>query len=771
MRALPRVIVQRLDLPPPTVNICRLRSWVLAAALLPGVPWAADWWQAQPTSMPVRPQRGEQVLQNPPAISWPMHAAARAYEVRLSGTGGERRWTVERNAWLPPARLGGGEHEWSVRALDAARTPLTDWSTPRRFGLDAGAAEFVLPDLDAVWQRSAAAAHPRALPKAAERDRIAAAARGERRADFDALRQRLKPLPGAELMREPEDRIDRSTMDATKIARIGTIRNELFYEMERIQNLGWLWMIDADETWRDEAVRRVMHLAAWDTRGSTGLVQHNQATRTILLTLAIGYDWFHDALSAAQKRRLLDAIRERGDDLYKQLLVSQTLQRNPYDSWASFTLTFLVAAAPLVAGELPQAQAWWREGMALYAATFPPWGGDDGGYANGTAYALWDIPESVIYWDLLRWSTGIDLLAKPALREHEKLLAYFLPPGAPAGQFGDGAEQVTGEWVARYAKSFAARLDTPLMDWYAAQLKGENRQTFRIVSAPSAASASRLPPGTPDHWWLRSVGWVAMHSRLDDPQRSSVYFKSSPFGSLSHAHADQNSFVIHARGRVLAADSGAYDYFASPHYLGWYKQTLAHNAITYDGGRGQQTGANGLGSKAFAGNIDGVDSGPGWVRVRGEAAAAYGGDVTQASRTLVYLRPDVLVVHDVLAAARAKRWEFNLHALAPWVAQGSGWQTGSGETSLCVDVRADAALGFEQSDRLQPPPASGKPAPNSRGVWALKRPAERAEFVSVLRIGCAAAELPGADAGLGELVVRAEGLSVTRGPAGLAVAR
>ena len=41
-----------------------------------------------------------------------------------------------------------------------------------------------------------------------------------------------------------------------------------------------------------------------------------------------------------------------------------------------------------------------------------------------------------------------------------------------------------------------------------------------------------------------------MHSSLSDPNRLSIFFKSSPYGSYNHSHADQNSFVIHHRGRL-----------------------------------------------------------------------------------------------------------------------------------------------------------------------------------------------------------------------------
>ena len=52
---------------------------------------------------------------------------------------------------------------------------------------------------------------------------------------------------------------------------------------------------------------------------------------------------------------------------------------------------------------------------------------------------------------------------------------------------------------------------------------------------------------------FRGIGWAGLHSALDNPQRDTFFlFKSSPFGSVSHSHADQNSFAIMKGGRALA---------------------------------------------------------------------------------------------------------------------------------------------------------------------------------------------------------------------------
>jgi hypothetical protein len=64
--------------------------------------------------------------------------------------------------------------------------------------------------------------------------------------------------------------------------------------------------------------------------------------------------------------------------------------------------------------------------------------------------------------------------------------------------------------------------------------------------------------------------------------------RSSPFGSISHAYADQDAFTLDAFGEPLAIASGYYPYYSSPHHRLWTWQTRAANAVGVDG-EGQET--------------------------------------------------------------------------------------------------------------------------------------------------------------------------------------
>lgn len=714
------------------------KFWLLAVWILLSFPaHAGDWWQPDPLSMPARPQAGSESFQNPPLFSWPLAKPGETYEVSFSGSGLSEMLRTADNWLFLKAPLKEGQYRWKVRVLASSSGTASQWSDERSFSIRNTDA-FVVPEPSTLWSRAAKMPHPRAFPHDGELATLKAELSSGKSQEWTGLKARMRTKIGALLPAEPQQAFDKITGTEQRVQAISDLRNQLLVDQEELQLLGLLWLVDRDTAWRDEAKRRVLHFAKWSPRGSSGLQSHNQATRMVLLMLALGYDRLHGEWSAAERQLILNAIHARFTDLQAAIVTSGTLKNNPHNAWASYTLGYLVAVAPLLAGESPDLKEAFDSAFRLYVAIFPAWSGDDGGYGNGTAYGVWDVPESIVLWDALRWATGFDIYRKPAIRNFGRFMAYFLPPGSPEGLFGDGADVRMAPSIARYAKSFSSRAPSSLMDWYAAQLFGEERATFTMLTSPVRAGASRLfPKNTANSAVFKSVGWAALHGDLADRSRLSVYFKSSPFGSLNHSHADQNSFVIHARGEVIAMDSGVYDYYNSPHWREWYKQTRAHNAITFDEGKGQLLGEGGVGSKAHNGIIERFASTPTHDLVSGEAAAAYGKDVISAKRWVVLVRPDTVVVIDKIRATQAKSWEWNYHASTDGRQKNGVLQLTFQGSQVCVRVTSPSHLGYTISSGYQPPPVTKNQI--REHYWhrySYATPSAEGVFVSIIKVDC-----------------------------------
>jgi hypothetical protein len=481
----------------------------------------------------------------------------------------------------------------------------------------------------------------------------------------------------------------------------------LYEDIRRTREALFAFVATGGDDVLELAVTRTMTLAGWSPEGRTSFRQADQVARGIATTLALAYDWLHRHLSPRQRQRLLDALQRRLSAIHDGLnTADKRLSRHPYDSHANQTLSMFAAMAVILAGDLDEAERWFHYAVPMTFHWTSPWSEEDGGFANGTAYAHWINIDLLLAWNIFRWTLDVDVAGKAWTRNYARFLAYTLPPGTPAGLFGDGAERRLEEQWARSGKAYTQFAPSALGRWYAGELRGDDYSRLQMLLAPPVRlTRAPLPENTADSALFPSIGWAAMHSDLADPGRTSVYFKSSPYGSFNHSHADQNSFVIRSAGERLAIDSGYYDDYDSPHWNKWYKQTRAHNAITFDNGNGQkifeQSGNPG------SGRIVQFEQYPGFDLVTGDASTAYGAKVQRATRTLVYLRPDQVLVYDRLRSSGARRWEWNLHTLREMDvgADRRSLRVDSGRKSLCVRILDGPDVTFEQTRAFTVPPA------------------------------------------------------------------
>jgi hypothetical protein len=381
------------------------------------------------------------------------------------------------------------------------------------------------------------------------------------------------------------------------------------------------------------------------------------ANRTVAWTLALGYDWTYDYLSANQKQAILASIRARTQPMYEDIM--KRITTYPYDSHGNVTLNIVAAIGVLMAGDIPEADELGEGGRARGHRMDEPVGLGRRRLRNGTAQGFWDTGSNLPVWFLLRNAAGVDLSRKEWVRNNARFFAYFVPPGAPSGAFGDGLEMPLNEVWSRVGKALASFAPSPLARWYARSHNREDESRLELLMAPAADfSQARFPEGTPDSAFFPSIGWAAMHSSLSDPNRLSIFFKSSPYGSYNHSHADQNSVRREPSGPAPRHRVGLLRRLRHEALARVVQADRSTNAITFDGGQGQ-----GESDKAFAGEIVRFESGDGFDYAIGHAEKAYGGKLTKAERTIVYLRPDTIVVHDLVASATPRTWEWNIHAL------------------------------------------------------------------------------------------------------------
>lgn len=631
----------------------------------------ADWAQStDPLVINPGPALGQVQPQNPPGFTWARHPAGPAqYELELTLQGAAPTSAiVERNWYLPAKALALGSYSWRVRPLGS-----TDWSAPRTFVIATRSTVFEVPDNATLRARIVARGHPRSLPPSFVPMTKWNAAR---MAELEPYTSRMTNEIKLQITALPQLSDARwqlaiaAPLTADMNAQQADIRNRVNEASRELQAAAVMWRLKGDPMYLAEALRKGDQLAALNPAGPTSYANQDQATREIAIALAKGADVLAGDLDPVRRAAWLASVTARANEMYANLAGDNgRLDQYPFDSHGNTDLVFLVLISSLTLGDIPDAQKWFDFSFRAYANSPSPWSGPEGGYANGTAYAEYTAGYLVSLWDPLSQATGVNFYGKPWTTGFLDFATEFTPPGARTHVFGDASETKPDT---RVFHAFASRLWSPRAAWYVKNLGG-TEDTLSLLQAPypmPVASTTYLSPPSNSAYYP-SIGWVAIHSDLGSPGRTSVFFKSSPYGSFNHSHGDQNGFTLSVAGQPLIIKAGWYDWYGSPYWKTWYHQTRSQNAITFDGGKGQLVDGY-RETLQHNGKITAFSAQPAYDYAEGDAQPAYGTQLTMAKRQLWYLRTvNAVLIRDKLAATVPHTFEFNLHAPIAIVAEDS----------------------------------------------------------------------------------------------------
>jgi hypothetical protein len=692
----------------------------------------ADWASStDPLVVSPAPNNMQLQIQNPPSFRWARPSTnppSYVLEIR-SGSTVVKSWTATRNWYLPSVALPNGIYSWRVKPSNG-----TVWSDDRSFIISDASKKFVVPDDTDLISRLAARARPRSLQENMPLYKDWSAAMKAERGQYvvwltNEVNTQIANLPQVKDADWPL--VTGTVLTAVNVAQTSAIRAAIQKLSRQLECASLLYSITKDPKFLAEAIRRGDEMAAMNPNGPTSFANQDQATRQIALLLAKSVDMLAGDLDASRRGWWLDIVRIRGQQIYNNFLSSKgDMDQYPFDSHGGTNVGFLALMAALSMGEFPEAETWFRFAFRHYIASLSPWSGPEGGYANGTAYGEYTIDISLQVWQPLARATNVNLLELPWVIGLLNSYMQFMPPGSQNHVFGD-AHETKPEM--KFMKALALRIATPEAKWYAQNITaGEDTVSFLQGPHPMPALSVATAVAPPNSAIYPTIGWAAFHSNITDSNRTSVYFKSSPYGSFNHSHGDQNGFVLKKGGVALLTEAGWYDWYGSPNFNDWYRQTKAHNAITYDGGNGQvvagyrETLANNGKIVAFS------DTGSiGYVA--GDAVASYGKALTKAERRVWYVRgSDAVVVLDQLASSTARKYEWNFHTLAPigLDATGNVKVTYQGKT-VCI---RPITTGQRFETRAGGLVRSG--TVEDHGTYIKLSPTTSAEFLMLLDVGC-----------------------------------
>jgi hypothetical protein len=253
--------------------------------------------------------------------------------------------------------------------------------------------------------------------------------------------------------------------------------------------------------------------------------------------------------------------------------------------------------------------------------------------------------------------------------------------------------------------AFSTLTSNPYFRWHAEQSQTTIGADVLTLATFDPGLVAKSPRELPPARHFPAVGLASIHTALGDSDEDiSFLLRSSPFGGVSHGHADQNAYVMEAFGRGLAIATGYYPWYGSPHHHQWTRATRAVNSILVDG-RGQTPRR-----WDAKGRLTAFESTRGYDYVEAEAAPAYLGKLQRFRRHVVHVRPGVFVMFDDLRAREAARYQWLLHAYQQ-IQIAETDQTlhiNNHPAAMRVHLLLPQQLDFSQTNQYDPEPESTK---------------------------------------------------------------
>lgn len=238
-----------------------------------------------------------------------------------------------------------------------------------------------------------------------------------------------------------------------------------------------------------------------------------------------------------------------------------------------------------------------------------------------------------------------------------------------------------------FADFLARNTGDPYATWYSNindRYKTETEtRLYRMASGKQRPQCTEVPDSLPKAVWFKDCGEMIANSNLKDYKHNiSLSFRSSPFGSGSHTHSNQNAFNLHYGGKAIYHAVGHYMNFSDPHNLLSYRNTRAHNTLLIDGiGQPFTTRAYGNILRMFNGEhisyalgdasnaYCGISEYPMWQKnfanhnLKQSRENGFGETpLRKYLRHIFLLHPNIVVIYDELEADKAVNWDWLLHS-------------------------------------------------------------------------------------------------------------
>ncbi|MEI7728530.1 MAG: DUF4962 domain-containing protein [Verrucomicrobiota bacterium] len=655
-----------------TVWVCWCVNLSSIHAATPVIPNRAP----KPGEIGYRPADGASVRLNPPSFIWLHEPEAVTYAMQWAQkadftdavTASNFVW----NTYTHSAALTPGTYFWRYQYVNK-KGERSGWSQVRSVIVPADAAAFPMPTR-AQQRERVPQQHPRLFLRPEELPRLRELAKGKESKAFKKIVADADKIIKAGPTPEPAHRgSSRDKEDAEAVKYWWPNREQSDKATREAETIAFVYLITQEPKYGEAARKWLLQLAAWDPDGPTNFKLNCEAGKAMLYRPMRAYDWAYDALTPADRQVIRDMWRRRIKDAWESGEIARgTGHLNaPYNSHGNRIWHKIAEGGIAMLGEAPEAEMWLDYAVNKFYSCYPIWSDDDGGWHEGVSYWAGYMGKVVTWMQFSKSALNIDGLQKPFFDQVGDFPMYVAPPGTPNSGFGDLSYRPpsasVGNFLEYFIRAKGARPEGKSAAYWRWWMETSNMSreggifgflfAANLPDMPPAKAPSDLPQSKVFH----GIGVASLHNTLLHSSNDVHFlFKSSPFGSQSHGHNPQNIFQLNAYGESLLTTCVYRDLHGSKFHYEWVHSTVAHNGVLVNGeGQTKHTAAP-------LGRITDFQSAPGWDYVAGDASAAYGKQLTRYQRRVLFVKPNLIVLYDDLAAAAPASFQFMLHALKPF---------------------------------------------------------------------------------------------------------
>jgi hypothetical protein len=659
---------------------------------------------AEPGTWGYRPDTGTVSQTDPPGFSWRPRTGL-TWEIECARDPGFAQVVytaadIEFNVHCPPKTFGAGDYAWHYRGKDK-QGRHTGWSKVRTFTIGSNAVSMPMPGRQELIARIPKT-HPRLFLRPENLDRLRELAHGEMKDGYLRLvkecdRILADPPSTAEPPKYPPGADTKS--EEWRVIWWGN-REYTIKVLNSAATLAFTRLLGGQEKYGQEAKRILLECAKWDPKGSTGYRYNDEAGMPYNYYFSRTYTFVNDLLTEEERDICRKVMKIRGDEMYNHLCPRHLWQ--PYASHSNRAWHKLGEIGIAFLGEVEGAEDWVWFAMNVFFNVYPVWSDDDGGWHEGASYWASYLSRFTWWADVMREAMGIDAYKKPFFSKIGYYAMYLMPPGNDGGGFGDLAAGRTAKSNVPLMSILAAQAQNPHWQWYVEQLGGpvSTGGYIGFIRGQLPKVQAKPPDDLPASRLFEGTGQAYLNSTITDAtQGVQVVLKSSPFGTQSHGYESNNSFLLWAYGQRLLIYSGYRDIYGSDHHQNWMWTTRSTNCITVNGKYQKKH------TVQAQGRITAFLTTPQLDAVIADASKSYDPPVEQFKRTILFVKPDLVVIYDRLKATEPSTYEYWLHAVNKFEVRDQGHiVTQNGDVLCDIAFLTPQRLTFDQTNEYDPNP-------------------------------------------------------------------